>query len=47
MRVLTSGIPSPVIGSQGPMSEDVMLESTTSEVGVVLKGHDDDDKDSS
>ena len=49
-RVLVSGIPSPVIGSEVLTSDDTMLEGATSEIGVILKGHDDggnDDGDSS
>ena len=45
-RILASGIPGSVIRGQGLMSKDVMLESTMSEVLVVLEGHGDDDEDS-
>ena len=49
-RVQASRIPSPVIGGERLASNDTMLESATSEVGVVLEGHVDgrnDDEDSS
>ena len=39
-RVLASGIPGSVIGSQGLASKDVMLKNTTSKVLVVLERHD-------
>ena len=48
--VLASRVPGPVIRSKGLTSDDTMLEGATSEIGVVLKGHDDggdDDKHSS
>ena len=41
------GIPSLVIGGKGLLSDNVMLEGTTSEVGVILERHNDDDEDSS
>ena len=44
--VLVSGIPGSVIRGQRLTSKDVLLESTTSEVLVVFKGHADDDEDS-
>ena len=37
--VLAGGIPGSVIRSQRPMSEDMLLESTTSEVLVVFERH--------
>ena len=37
--VQASGISGSVVGSQGLMSEDAVLESTTSEVGVIFKRH--------
>ena len=46
MGVLVGGIPGSVVRGQGLTSKDVMLESTMSEVLVVLEGHDDDDEDS-
>ena len=45
-----SRIPSPVIGGEGLAGNDVVLECSTSEVGIVLERHDvggDDDEDSS
>ena len=45
-----SQVPGPVIGSKGLVGDNMMLEGATSEIGVVLEGHDeggDDDKDSS
>ena len=47
--VLVSRVPGPVIRSKGLMSDDTILEGAMSEIGVVLKGHDDgdDDEDSS
>ena len=50
MGVLVSRIPGLVIRGKGLLGDDTMLESTTSKVGVVLKGHIDggnDDEDSS
>ena len=41
VRILMGGIPGSIIGGQGLMSEDTVLESTMSEVLVVLEGHDD------
>ena len=40
--VLASRVPSPVIRGKGLASDDTMLEGATSEIRVVLKGHDDD-----
>ena len=45
--VLAGGIPGSVIRSQRLTGKDMLLESTTSEVLVVFKGHDEDDEDSS
>ena len=39
MRILVGRVPSLVIGGKGLTSEDAMLESTTSEILVVLIGH--------
>ena len=48
--VLASRVPGPVIRGKGLTSDNTMLEGAMSEIGVVLKGHDDggnDDEDSS
>ena len=38
--IFVSGIPGSVIGSQGLTSEDAVLKSSTSKVGIVLERHD-------
>ena len=47
MRGLTSRVPSPVIRGKGLVSNDAMRKGATSEVLVILEGHDDNDEDSS
>ena len=44
--VLAGGIPGLVVRGQRLMGKDALLESTTSKVLVVFKGHTDDDEDS-
>ena len=46
-RVLTGGVLSSIVGSEGLAGNDAMREGTTSEVGVVLERHDEDDENSS
>ena len=42
-RVLPRRVPSSIINGEGLAGDDTVLESTTGEVGVVLKGHDEED----